>query len=341
MKTIPAISCLAVFLLGAAWAGPGEGLPAAKPLFRDPVFDGAADPVVVWNPHAGRWWMFYTNRRAKAEGLSGVTWVHGTPIGIAESADAGASWKYLGTAGITVPDELGGGAASFWAPEVVAGPDDSFHMFLSVVPGVFTDWNHPRAIVHLTSKDLRDWKYQSTLKLSSDRVIDACVARLPDGTWRMWYNNEKDRKSIYYADSPDLAVWTDKGKAVGDRTGEGPKVVRWKDAWWMITDVWDGLGVYRSTDALNWEPQRENLLRTPGQGADDKVKGGHADVVVCGERAWIFYFTHPGRQGPDAGNDSYERRRSSIQVAELKEEAGRLSCDRDRVTNIRLVPPSR
>ena len=37
---------------------------ADKPLFRDPVFDGAADPVVVWNAAVQRWWMFYTNRRA-------------------------------------------------------------------------------------------------------------------------------------------------------------------------------------------------------------------------------------------------------------------------------------
>jgi len=39
----------------------------------------------------------------------------------------------------------------------------------------------------------------------------------------MWYNNEVDRKSIYYADSPDLYEWDDKGKAMGDRPGEGPK----------------------------------------------------------------------------------------------------------------------
>ena len=79
---------------------------------------------------------------------------------------------------------------------------------------------YPADILHLTSKDLLEWKYQSRLKLSSDRVIDACVMQLPDRTWRMWYNNETDQKSIYYADSRDLYVWQDKGKAVGAR-GEG------------------------------------------------------------------------------------------------------------------------
>jgi len=44
------------------------GLVAAKPLFRDPVFDGAADPRLIWNPQTKRWWMFYTNRRGNVPG---------------------------------------------------------------------------------------------------------------------------------------------------------------------------------------------------------------------------------------------------------------------------------
>jgi GH43 family beta-xylosidase len=71
--------------------GPLPRPMASKPLFRDPVFDGAADPAVVWNPDRRAWWMFYTNRRANAPGLSGVAWVHGTRIGIAESTDLRAS----------------------------------------------------------------------------------------------------------------------------------------------------------------------------------------------------------------------------------------------------------
>src|SRR5690606_6361526 len=52
-------------------ASPVASDAAPKPLFRDPIHDGAADPVVIWNPHAQRWWMFYTNRRANIPGLSG------------------------------------------------------------------------------------------------------------------------------------------------------------------------------------------------------------------------------------------------------------------------------
>lgn len=313
---------------------------AAKPLFRDPVYDGAADPVVLWNPHRDRWWMFYTNRRASAPGLSGVAWVHGTRIGIAESSDGGATWCYAGTAEIELPEDVGGKEPTHWAPDVITAPDGTHHMFLTVVPGVFEDWQHPRTIVQLTSTDLRHWSKARPLTLATDRVIDAGVLRLADGTWRLWYNNERDRKSIYYADSPDLVTWTDKGKAVADQPGEGPKVFRFGDAYWMITDVWRGLAVYRSTDALDWVRQEGgNLLADTGGGAEDGVKGQHADVVVNGGRAFLFYFTHPGRTEAAGKADGVEQRRSSIQVTELVIKDGRLTCDRDTPVALDLKAP--
>jgi beta-xylosidase len=312
-----------------------QGKIADKPLFRDPVYDGAADPVLCWNRKEKKWFMFYTNRRANMPDTVGVSWVHGTAIGIAESSDGGATWKYRTTAQIDYKK----GQDTYWAPEVIEH-DGTYHMYLTYVPGIFKDWNASRDILHLTSKNLLEWKYQSTLKLASDRVIDACVMQLSDGTWRMWYNNETDRKSIYYADSPDLYVWHDKGKAVGAR-GEGPKVFRWKGHIWMVVDVWSGLSVYRSKDALNWQLQKNNLLEKPGKGLDDKVKGGHPDVVVSGDRAYLFYFTHPGRKGPDANKDTYEQRRSSIQVVEMEFRDGWLKCGRDKPTRILLKPPAR
>ncbi len=315
---------------------PDRGRIAAKPLFRDPVFDGAADPVVVRNPLRGTWWMFYTNRRATQTSLPGVSWVHGTRIGIAESNDDGASWTYAGTADIALPEGLGGQDATHWAPDVVRADDGTWHMFLTVVPGVFTDWQHPRQIVHLTSRDLRHWGDAREIKLASNRLIDAAVTRLPGGGWRMWYNNERDRKSIYYADSPDLSTWTDRGRVVADQGGEGPKVFAWRGAWWMITDVWRGLAVYRSTDAVTWKRQPANLLEQPGQGEDDQVMGGHADVVVSGDRAYLFYFTHPGRRGPDAKKDGAEQRRSTLQVTELFQDGETLRAERDTPTRILL-----
>lgn len=337
MKTL----WLAIFVALASIARADDSPVAPKPLFRDPVQDGAADPTPIWNAREKKWFIFYTNRRAKtpASEAPGVTWVHGTKIGIAESSDLGATWSYRGIADVQFGDEN----TTQWAPEVIKH-DRVYHMFLTVVPGIFADWNHPRDIIHLTSDDLLKWKYESTLKLASDRAIDPCVKQLPDGKWRMWYNNERDHKSIYYADSDDLNDWKDKGKAVHDQPGEGPNVFRWHDRWWMLVDNWKGLGVYRSDDATKWERQTDYLLQTPGKGEDDGAIGQHPGVAVCGAagnaagntRAYLFYFTHPGRKPGE--KDPHELRRSSLQVVELQFKDGWLRCDRDVATHIKLTP---
>ncbi|HLP07768.1 MAG TPA: glycosyl hydrolase [Opitutaceae bacterium] len=341
----PRIALCAALLLAipcAHAAQPPAGTLAPKPLFRDPVFDGAADPIVVWNPHVARWWLFYTNRRANQPGLSGVAWVHGCRIGIAESAD-GAHWSYVGVADIELPPSIGGAEPTHWAPDIVTDSAGRHHLFLTVVPGVFENWDHPRAIVHLTSDDLRTWRDPRPLTLASDRAIDACVRPLPGGGWRMWYNNERDRKSTYVADSADLLEWTDRGKCadVAARPGEGPFVFTWRGHHWMLVDLWKGLAAFRSDDLEHWTQQPEDLLAVPGRGADDAVKGGHAGVAVSGDRAYLFYFTHPGRANTirPEDEDSLDLRRSSIQVVELLEHDGRLTCDRDAPTFVQLTPP--
>lgn len=309
---------------------------AHKPLFVDPVYNGAADPVVTYNKQKKQWWMFYTNRRANISDTSGVKWVHGTRIGIATSKD-GAHWQYLDTANINYrPDS----DYTFWAPDVISD-GNTYHMFLTYVPGIFDNWNHPRNIIHLTSSDLENWNYQSTLKLSSDKVIDPCVIQIPGGGWRLWYNNEKDQKTIYYADSKDLYNWQDKGLAIAAR-GEGPKVFHWQNTYWMIVDVWRGMEIYRSDDLVHWNKQINRILEEPGTGKDDAGIGGHCDVVVNDNRAYVFYFTHPGRTriSPALPN-SPDAKRSVIQVVELKYSNGQLTCDRNQPTLIHLKKPVR
>ena len=100
-QAIPALLVCAFALSGSSTAL--AQTPAAVPLFRDPIHDGAADPVVVWNRARHTWWMLYTNRRADLNDNNGVTWVHGTHIGIAESSDGGAHWKYVSEAAIPLP----------------------------------------------------------------------------------------------------------------------------------------------------------------------------------------------------------------------------------------------
>ena len=301
-----------------------------KPLYDDSVYHGAADPVIIYNKAKKKWWMLYTNRRASIDD-STVQWVHGTRIGIAESSD-GSNWKYVDTCNIDYrPDE----GYTHWAPDVIEHKG-IYHMYLTYVAGIFKDWNHPRVIIHLTSKDLKNWKYESTLELVNEKVIDASVYKINDTLWRMWYNNEKDGKSIYYADSKDLYSWTDKGKAIATR-GEGPKVFYWQQQYFMIVDAWKGMEVYSSDDLLTWNKQPSRILEEPGKGKDDQAIGGHCDVIVSNGKAYVFYFTHPGRRkDAPAKRGSFDDKRSVIQLAELKYVTREIVCDRDEPVIIRL-----
>lgn len=322
---------------------PEGGVLAPQPLYRDPVFDGAADPCLIHDPARGLWVMFYTVRRANVAGLDGVSWVHGTPIGLAESRD-GVHWRYAGT--VDFPADLPGagaqaGAATYWAPAVVA-QDGVFHMFLTVVPGVFKDWNHPRRIVHLSSTDLRQWRYLDTLSLSSEKVIDPALLRLPDGSWRLWYNNEAAGKKIYFADSPDLLRWQDRGPALlsdqATHRGEAPLAFFWRGRYWLLIDLLrnDGLAAYRSDDGLHWTRQPGVLAQAPGRGRDDQNGAHHPEVVVHGDRAWLYYFVHPGVSADGSGRDE---RRTSLQVLELGLGAdGWLLAPRDLPTRVALPP---
>jgi hypothetical protein len=310
----------------------GQGKLAPKPLFRDPVHDGAADPTLIFNRARREWWMFYTNRRADLATADpkDFAWVHGTRIGIAVSTDGGATWKYRGVANIP----YGPADYTHWAPDIVHWRNQ-YHMFLTIVPGTFKDWNASREIIHLTSPNLEQWTFVSKLNLNSDRVIDPSLYQLANGTWRLWYKDERDHSHIHFADSADLVHWTPTGTSVSDRGSEGPKIFRWRDRYWMIVDDWDGLAVYYSSDLQHWLPQSQPLLQTPGKVPTDRTVGHHCDVVVSGDRAFLFYFTHQ----KDADLDpalQHSAERTVLQVAELHEKDGILAADRDQPAYVDL-----
>jgi len=326
---------VAIVLAGACLAAAAlESLTPPAPLFRDPVFDGAADPALIWNDKERAWWVLYTNRRANAaDAQDGVRWCHGTDIGIASSADGGLTWTYRGTAkGL----EFEPGRNTFWAPCLVEH-GRTYHMYAAYVRGVPADWSGDRHIVHYTSRDLVNWKFEAIVPLSSERVIDAFVLAKPDGGWRMWYKDEDHGSHIYAADSEDLSRWKVVGPVVTSAPQEGVAVFWWRGAYRMLVDRWQGMGVLRSGDLTNWTEQPGTILGVPGTRPDDADIGRHGEVVVQGPDAFLFYFTHPF--GPKAHTEP-GKHRSSLQVAKLEIKDGAVVCDRDEPFDLTLRPPS-
>jgi len=283
-------------------------------LYRDPVYDGPTDPRVVIDD-AGRWWMFYTQRRANvADAGPGVSWIHGTRIGVAASAD-GLEWSYQGTlepsaSGLALdpagPPELVD--RTHWAPEVIHD-GTRWRMYLTEIDGIPDRWpGHARAIVEYVSEDLRSWQRIGPLALASDRVIDAAAARTPDGRWRLWYKDEAADSVTKVAVSDDLVSWCDEGVAIGGRPHEGPTVFELGGWWWMIVDEWRGMGVYRSSDAVTWTRQGGEdaviLDAAPAGGL-----GSHGAQVRHGDDLWFHYFARPEVGEPHAAG---EMRRSAV-----------------------------
>lgn len=208
-------------------------------------------------------------------------------------------------------------------------------MFLAYIPGVRNDWGGRARIIHYSSKDLWNWKYIGALKLSSDNVIDPTFIKLADGKWHIWYKDDTRHSITMTASSDNLVDWKLQEKpAIGGNPHEGPKIFYFNNWYWMITDEWSGLRVYRSKDAESREKQGK-ILDHNGTRPGDTPTGAHADVEVVGSRSYIFYFTHPGRKTHSAatldkdGDYPYSEKRSSIQAAELVYKDGTLMAIRD------------
>ncbi len=225
-------------------------IPSKQPFFADTIWQGAADPTMLWNPVKKEFYVWYTQRRANLENNTEVEWMHGSSIGIAASKD-GKEWRYVGICkGNENLSEAKEKGVTWWAPSVIYD-HKLFHMYVSYVPGIFRDWNAKRFIKHFTSTDGENWKYESTLPLSSERCIDACVYKVKD-EWFLAYKDENNRNETWLAKSKDLYNWKVVGSAVGDVGHEAPYIWQEKGKYFMIVDAWEkGLRIYQSNDGIN------------------------------------------------------------------------------------------
>jgi len=300
---------------------------APAPLFRDPITDGAADPAMFYNPIDKEWWMLYTQRRANLE-LPEVAFCYGNSIAIASSNDHGKSWIYRGTLDL----EFEHGQNTFWAPDIVFDRGE-FHLFVSYIQGVRSQWGGEAKLAHYTSKDLWNWKFHDFSDVGVQNVIDGSLIKMRDGNWRMFFKGPQSLTMM--TDSKDLVTWKAHPEPViKGEAHEGPNVFEFAGFYWMLTDEWHGMRVYRSKDLTHWEKQGM-ILDDIGIRPDDSPTGAHGDAVVTGGKAYVFYFTHPGRKTHvdatlnAAGVYPYQERRSSIQVAELVYKDGTLKCKRN------------
>lgn len=304
-----------------------------SPLFRDPIYDAPTDPVIIWNNEENCWWMLYTQRRSGQHSV-GVAHIHGTAIGVASSQD-GNNWLYRGT----LPNlDFEPGHNTFWAPEVIF-EQGQYHMYVSYIQGIPINWNYPRHILHYTAQNMWDWHFESCLNLSSDKVIDACIYKINENTYKMWYKDEAHDSHTYSAISHDLYNWTVCGDEISFNAHEGPNVFEFGGIKWMITDEWNGMGVYRSDNFTDWT-RTGVILRDGGTRCWDGVMGNHADVVVNGNNAYIFYFTHPFFKNEDRQKSGFvigsEESRTCIQAAKLYTDGQTLLCDRNEAFELIL-----
>lgn len=303
---------------------------APAPLFRDPVTDGPADPVVFYNYDEEAWWILYTQRRANCE-AGHVAFCYGTSIGIAESKNNGSSWIYRGTLDL----DFERGMNTFWAPDIIYHKG-TYHLFATYVPGAKIDWGGVGTIQHYTSKNGWDWKHKGQVQVGIENIIDASIFIDDEGLWHLWYKRCNE-SNIYLSTSRDLKKWTTGVPAGVNPPCEAPKVFRFGGYYWMLTDPARGTGlcVYRSDDLRNWKEQGR-ILTDKSKRRDDGPSACHGDVVVVGDKAYVFYATHPGQMDPaverqsldKAGNMPYHRRRSALQCAELILEDGVIKCNR-------------
>jgi hypothetical protein len=217
-------------------------------------------------------------------------------------------------------------------------------MFPSYVPGApetRRNWGGERHIFHFTSNDLWNWKFQQRVPLSSNYCIDATLIKMGDGKWRMWYKDEGHGSKTFSVETLDLMSWKSvEDPGVSKLYGEGPKTFRFRNYFWLIKDPNSGLDVYRSNNLETWSYQGK-ILEKPGTRNSDGTIGKHADVVVCGEQAYIIYFTHPFSEKAPAQNgiSPFSNRHTVIQAAKLEVMDGKLICNRDNPFHIKLDPP--
>jgi hypothetical protein len=240
-------------------------------------------------------------------------------------------WTYLGTCqgdhDLSAPLAAKGAGpeagVTWWAPCFLR-ERNQFHMWVVLVDGVYTNWAGKRNILHFTSDDGVTWKYRSTARLSSDRVIDPTVYRV-GGLWYMVYKDEAVASHTYVSQSADLEDWTNAHRAGPDGSQEAPFVFRWREKWWLMVDALGskGLRIYNSDNGIDGFKYVATILNQhDGTRPHDEGIGHHPGIVIqgsgSGQQCLVYYFAEAHRH-------------AYIQIAQLELDAdGTPFCNRNK-----------
>jgi hypothetical protein len=308
------------------WANTSAG----RPFYRDPLWDGAHDPELVFHRTEGCYWLLYLQNRYNSplanQARDGSTSTL-TDFGLASTPDRGKSWIYRGVAtGLDVPASVRSerlppsgtqqyGGATWWRPAVTFANGTYHGFFVYWEAGHDESWD----IIQYTSADLKHWNFSQVLRRRSF-FYDSDVLKLGDGrfillsTW--WYaaKNHVNYSRPLPLQSRDLKRWEECTSPDFSAIDEGPHTswndasIRWRGYAWIN---WDGAnGVHSSTGRRNmmrssdggmhWEassnrslfPQTHQTMCTP-TGVD--VGAAHQGPLILnqgedGNEGWALYF---------------------------------------------------
>jgi hypothetical protein len=182
-----------------------------------------------------------------------------------------------------------------------------------------------------------DWTPAGVIEnLGSNRTLDPCLHKLPDGKWGLWYKDEFAGRTGFAEGDDFSAFRKDRSFRIDGGSGglEGADVCQWNGYYWLLGDdcsSYDGIRVYRSCGCRNWE-RRANILNRSGRRPGDQGPGHHPEAIVNGNEAFVFYWTSqhvPARVGEGCEI-------CLLQVAMLEFRNGELFCDRNREFDLNL-----